>query len=154
MDATGSPGTIAYFKPPDPRPAATVIVMGTTQIGGIVASCDGRLETLKNTVMNSLQWDAGTYRKKAESVMRDVDLDNVGSIADPSRILMIESAYDTCMPQPGRDALWWSLGRPERISYRYTHRKAFLSMTPLGLFHMRHQIYEFLKEKLQLDDDA
>ena len=88
------------------------------------------------------------------SGMSGVDLDNVHSVGDPSKILMIESAYDTCMPQAGRDALWWSLGRPERISYRYDHRRAFLSMTPLGLFHMRHQIYKFLKNSMQLGDDA
>ena len=63
-------------------------------------------------------------------------------------ILMFDAQRDECMPQHARDDFWETLGRPERISFHYGHKKSFLAMTPLGFNYMRRQIYRFLEATL------
>ncbi len=67
---------------------------------------------------------------------------------DPSRVLIIEAGRDTCVPENCRDDLWEALGRPEKITLDYGHKKAFLSFTPLGNNWMRRQIWDFFEAKL------
>jgi hypothetical protein len=42
------------------------------------------------------------------------------------------------------------MGRPQRILLDYRHKQAFLSMTPLRLFWLRHRIWDFFQNALQL----
>jgi hypothetical protein len=69
-------------------------------------------------------------------------------MADPSRVLIIEAAKDTCVPKRARDHLWRAFGRPERIAYLYDHRMAFLAMTFLGGHSLQRQVYRFLDRTL------
>ena len=71
---------------------------------------------------------------------------------DSRRILLVDALYDTCMPQPGRDIMWESLGRPERITMRYDHKISFLGMTPLGFNVLDREIAEFLVARLAGDE--
>jgi len=40
------------------------------------------------------------------------------------------------------------------VSYKYGHKRSFLSMTPLGFYNMRHLIYAFLDEGLNVNGDT
>ncbi len=61
---------------------------------------------------------------------------------NPDKILMIDALFDDCMPESSRAALWESTGHPERITLLYRHRRAFYSMTPLGLHYSQRKIYQ------------
>jgi hypothetical protein len=65
---------------------------------------------------------------------------------------MFDADKDDCMPAESRDGLWEALGRPERYSLKYKHEKSFLAMTPLGFFWMREKVYDFLADKLRIDE--
>ena len=52
------------------------------------------------------------------------------------------------MPERSRDALWEALGRPERIGLQYSHKRSFLSMTPLAANYLCKQINAFLDRTL------
>ena len=90
----------------------------------------------------------GEYQTALEPVVRPYDAATYPGRADPARILIIDAAKDHCIPPDAREALWEVLGRPEHISLNYGHKKAFLSMTPLGFNWMRKQIYRFFDLKL------
>ena len=65
----------------------------------------------------------------------------------PRRVLIIEAAEDTCMPQAARERLWQAMGRPERIAYVYDHKMSFLAMTFLGGNNLQQQICRFLDSR-------
>ena len=71
----------------------------------------------------------------------------------PRRVLIIEAAADTCVPQTARERLWQAMGRPERIAYLYDHREAFLAMTSLGGHNLQQQIYRFLDRRFPVASD-
>lgn len=132
----------------EPRLTAGVIVMAAAQFHEILRVCPGRPGKAREAVMQRFGWSEQQYRQLWLESLGGVDPAAYPGMADPSRLLMIDAHYDECMPQSTRDALWESLGRPERISYRYTHKKAFYAMTPLGFNVMRRRIYEFVRAKL------
>ena len=68
-------------------------------------------------------------------------------MVDPRRVLIIEAAADTCMPQADRERLWQAMGRPERIAYLHDHKMSFLAMTFLGGNNLQQQIYRFLDSR-------
>lgn len=132
----------------EPRLSAGVIVMGSAGYHDVLTVCAGRAGMAREAVMQRFGWSEQEYRQELERTLGPMDPGRYPGLADPSRLLMIDSHYDDCMPQHTRDALWDALGRPERISYRYTHKRSFLAMTPLGLNVMRRQIYDFVGTKL------
>jgi len=132
----------------EPRLAATIIVMGGAYPHRIFATCPGRVGKLREAILERFDWTVEEYQAALEPVVRPYDAATYPGRADPARILIIDAAKDHCIPPDARDALWEVLGRPERISLEYGHKKAFLSMTPLGLNWMRKQIYRFFELKL------
>ena len=52
------------------------------------------------------------------------------------------------MPATSREALWHSMGRPERYTIHADHRTSFFSMTILSFNWMRHRIWDFFELKL------
>ena len=54
------------------------------------------------------------------------------------------------MTETAREALWESMGQPERILIPTRHKRAFLGMTPLGFNWLRHRIGDFLLRTLEL----
>ncbi len=136
----------------EPRLRAGIIAMAAAQFHEILLVCPGRPGQAREAVMQRFDWSAQHYRQLWLESLGAVDPATYPGMADPSRLLMIDAHYDECMPQATRDALWESLGRPERISYRYTHKKSFYAMTPLGFNVMRRRIYEFVQSKLELTE--
>ena len=132
----------------EPRLAATVIVMGGAHPHRIFATCPGRVGKLREIILERFEWTVDEYQTALEPICMPYDAATYPGRADPARILFIDAAKDHCIPPDAREALWEVLGRPQRISLDYGHKKAFLSMTPLGFNWMRKQIYGFFDLKL------
>ena len=132
----------------EPRLRASVLVMGAAQYDEILMVCEGRAGMAREAVMQNLGWSREQYKEQLRNELGVVDPARYPGMADPSQILMIDALYDKCMPRQSRDALWEVLGGPERISYRYTHKRSFLAMTPLGFNVMRRRIYDFVQAHL------
>jgi hypothetical protein len=80
--------------------------------------------------------------------MRGVDAATYPGRVQSQKVLMVDASRDECMVEDCRDSLWEALGRPERITLNYDHKRAFYSLTPLGFNWLRYRIWEFLEEEL------
>lgn len=136
----------------EPELDAGVLIMGGAHPGMLVAECRGRLNEVRQTVKANIGWNQQRYREFFVELFGPFDPARYPGRVDPARVLMIDAAHDECMTEPARDDLWEAMGRPERITYNYSHKLAFLAMTPLGLNHMRRQIFEFL-DPMVYDDE-
>ncbi len=136
----------------EPRLKSGVIVMGAAQFHDVFTFCYGRLGLARESVQQLLGWNDQQFRQLMLEGLGPIDPAIFPGMADPSEVLMIDAHYDNCMPQTSRDALWETLGRPERIRYRYKHKSSFLAMTPLGFNVMRRRIYDFVQQSLAPPD--
>lgn len=132
----------------EPRFAAVVLMMGGAHPHRILAVCDSDAARLREKILPRFGWTAGDYERAIEPFFRPVDVANYPGRVDPSRILIFDSHVDQCVPRDSRDDLWEALGRPERISFLYGHKMSFLTMTPLGFYWTRREIYEFFESTL------
>ena len=115
------------------RLTAGVVVMGGSNPAEIFTVCDGRPGEVRTAAMRRFGFSPEAYFQIFKQGLAGGDSrDYGGRIADPSRLLFVEATHDDCMTPESRDALWESLGRPERISFKFRHRPAFYAMTPLG----------------------
>ncbi len=146
--------TAALVAVNEPRLAATIVVMGGAHPHRIFATCPGRVGKLREAILDRFDWTVEEYQTALEPICRPYDAATYPGRADPARILVIDAAKDHCIPPDAREALWEVLGRPQRISLNYGHKKAFLSMTPLGFNWMRKQIYGFFDLKLGPEDGS
>lgn len=133
------------------RLAAAVVVMGAADLHDVVTVCYGRRERAREHILTRFGWGLESYREAFRAAFEPLDASYQHTRVDPRRILMIDAEHDSCMPADTRDSLWRRLGRPERITYRYDHRQAFLAMTPLGMNRMRRQIRNFLDQALSTE---
>jgi len=139
----------------EPRLERSILVMGCANPHELVATCPlERTNSVKNMVMERFGWDVAEYQAQLEPIFRYVNIAHYAGRVDPKKVLIIDSYYDECMPKTARDAQWEALGRPERVSYKYGHKRSFLSMTPLGFYNMRHLIYAFLDEGLNVNGES
>jgi len=136
----------------EPEVDAGVLIMGGAHPGMLVAECPGDLGKVRATVKANIGWDQQRYRELFVELFGHFDPARYPGRVDPGSVLIIDAAHDKCMTEQARDALWEAMGRPERITYDYSHKTAFLAMTPLGLNHMRRQIFEFLDPLLHDDE--
>ncbi len=133
----------------EPRIYTTVSVMGGANPNEIIAACNlQRTNSLRDTVMKNFSWDEKQYTDSLKGVFDMVNPAYYPGRVNARNILIIESLYDKCVPKSARDALWQSMGRPERYLFKYGHKMSFLAMTPLGGYFMNRVIYEFLQQKL------
>lgn len=132
----------------EPRFGTGVLMMGGADYGKIFASCNGKVGLAREHVLSDFGWTLAQYEAFFSELYEVGNPARYAGHYNPERTLMIDAWYDDCVPGPSRELLWESLGYPERISFLYTHKKAFLSMTPLGFNYTRHRIYDFLDEKL------
>ncbi len=132
----------------EPRLHASVIVMGAAHPHEVLSVCPGRPAMARTAVLQQFGWPLATYREHMTRVFSSLDPVLYEGMVDASKVLMIDAHYDDCMPANTRNSLWQALGQPERISYKYPHKKAFLAMTPLGFNTMRNRIYRFLEAQL------
>ena len=136
----------------EPRLAATVLVMSGALLHQPMVRCDlERSEGMRSKALSELGWSEEELESRIESEFSFFEPANFPGRVDPSKVLIVEAARDDCIPESGREALWETMGRPERVLLDYKHKQAFLSMTPLRLFWLRHRIWDFLRDSLQVE---
>jgi dienelactone hydrolase len=132
----------------EPRIGAGVLAMGGANINEMFATCFGRAEETREVITKRLGWTRETFERKLAQPLAPINPASFAGQANPDRIIMFDARYDTCMPRTSREALWQALGQPQRITWPYNHKMAFLTMTFLGGNTMRRKIYQFLDETL------
>jgi dienelactone hydrolase len=133
----------------EPRFAAAALVMGGAQQHKILAHCAGKkLNAVRERVALDFGWSADDLEVQLEPIMHDVDAANYRGVVDPKNVLIVEASQDDCMVEDSRESLWEVLGRPERISMSYDHKRAFYSITPLGFNWLRYRVWDFLEPRL------
>lgn len=132
----------------EPRVAVGVLVMGGANPHEILTECAGRPQIVRENILPRLGWSERQYQDTLEHLFEPVNPAYYRGSPDPARVIMFDAYHDDCIPRSAREALWKGMGRPERISFLYTHKMSFLAMTPLGSNYMRREIYEFLDKAL------
>jgi hypothetical protein len=128
----------------DDRVSAAVLMMAAANFADIFSHCGDRAGEVRKHVLKSYGWSLQQYHDFFEGLFGPADPVNYKGRYDPTKILMIDAAFDDCMSRSSRDALWDATGHPERITLFSRHRSGFYSMTPLGLNFIRRRIYHFL----------
>ena len=123
--------------------------MGGAELHEVLGACRGRAGDARRRLMRRFGWDEATFRSRIEATVAPHEPARFAGKVHPSRVLLVDAAFDHCMPQTARDGLWEALGRPERITLRYGHKVAFLSMTPLGFHYTTRRILDFLDDRLR-----
>ena len=93
-------------------------------------------------------WTDQQYHDEVQPIFDVVVPVNVAGSMDPQRVLMLEAGKDNCMPENARKDLWVAMGRPELYTLPFTHKKAFLSFTPIGLNRAQLKVIEFFERVL------
>jgi dienelactone hydrolase len=132
----------------DARISTAVMMMGGADLANVFATCSNRAGEVRTHVLTDYGWSLERYRAFFEDLFGPADPARYAGRYDPDDILMIDAAFDDCMPRESRDALWEAAGRPERLTLLARHRSGFYSLTPLGLNFVRRKIYSFLDEHL------
>lgn len=128
----------------DPRIRASALVMGGAELGRIVSECPGNEQETRAGVMKNLGLDRREFELTLNALFEDLDPASYPNRVDPRSVLLVDAGRDECIPETSREAWWEALGRPERISLNYTHRRSFLAMTPLGFNFLRRRIHDHL----------
>lgn len=132
----------------EPRFRAGVIAFGGAHPADIFASCGGKPGMAKAAVMEKLGLTREAYYALIEAETDCNDPAHFSGLYRPERILYFDARYDSCMPARSRDDLWEAMGRPERYTFDYDHKSAFLAMTPLGRNFLRRKTVAFLDRVL------
>jgi dienelactone hydrolase len=133
----------------EPRFEAAALVMGGAEQHKIMAYCAGkRLNAVRARVARDFDWSAEDLEVRFEPIMREVDAANHRGLIDPRNVLIVDAGRDDCMAEDCRESMWEALGRPERLTMNYDHKRAFYSITPLGFNWLRYRIWEFLEQRL------
>jgi hypothetical protein len=132
----------------DSRVAAAVLMMGAANFADVFATCGDRAGEVREHVLRTFGWTLDEYREFFSELFGPADPVRYAGRYDPDRIFMIDAMFDDCMPESARAALWEITGHPQRVTMLYRHRRAFYSLTPLGLNYARRKIYRFLDDVL------
>jgi len=139
----------------EPRLAATVLVMAGALLHQPMVRCSlGRSEGMRSKALSEFGWTEEELEARIEAEFSYFEPANFPGRVDPSKVLIVEAAKDDCIPESGRQALWETMGRPERILLNYRHKQAFLSMTPLRLLWLRRRIWEFLQRSFDIEPQS
>lgn len=139
---------IATLVGNDSRVAAAVLMMGAANYADVFATCGDRAGQVRRHVLTSFGWTLEEYREFFSGLFTPADPMQYAGRYDPDTIFMIDAMFDDCMPESARAALWEVTGHPRRLTMLYRHRRAFYSLTPLGLNYARRKIYRFLDDVL------
>lgn len=133
----------------EPRIRAAAIVFGGGQIHEIFAYAEeSRMKRARERVLTSSGISPAELAHKLQPILQPIDPITYTGFIPPSQILYVDVEYDEFIPQSGRETLWQALGKPERVKFFHSHRTAFLSLTPIGLFYTSSKIAEFFKDRL------
>lgn len=133
------------------RVRAGALVMGGAQPHEIFATCGWEPGRMRDTITRRFGWSEERYRAQLESAFAPFDVARRSVKTDPRRVIIFDSFFDSCIPRTARDSLWEAMGRPERISFLYDHKLAFLAMTPLGANYTTRKLAAFLEQALGAD---
>ena len=132
----------------EPRIGYGVLVVGGADLHEVLAVCNGRIRRAREALLERFDWSLEEFKAQLEGPLEPVNPMRFAGRVDPARLLVIDAADDSCMPEAARERFWQAMGRPERISYQYDHRTTFLALTFLGGHDMQHRVYEFLDRTL------
>lgn len=132
----------------DPRISSGALIMGGAKIGKIMSECPGNEQDTREGVMKNIGLGIRDYENTITALFEGLDPTDYPNRVNPANVLIADAAKDDCISKESRDAWWEALGRPERLSFNYGHRRSFLAMTPLGFNFLRKRIYEHLKKTL------
>lgn len=132
----------------DPRVSSAVLMMGAADFAEVFASCNKRAGDVRRHVLAEHNWSLKRYHDFFEDLFRPADPIHYAGRYNPQNLLIIDAAFDDCMPRSSREALWEATGRPQRLTLLSRHRSGFYSLTPLGLNFVRRKIYDFLDAHL------
>ena len=136
----------------EPRVATTVLVMSGALVHQVAVRCPlERSEGMKTKALSEFGWTQEELESRVEAKFSIFEPANYPGRVDPSTVLIVEAAKDNCIPGSSREALWETMGRPERLLLNYRHRMAFLSMTPLRLSWLQPRIWSFLQDSLEIE---
>jgi dienelactone hydrolase len=135
-------GSIALAN--EPRFAAGILVVGGADLHEVLATCNGRIRRTRERLLERFDWSVEDFKEALKAPLESINPVRFAGRVDPDRVLLIEAAEDSCIPEPARERFWHALGRPERVSYQYDHRATFLAMTFLGGYDLQRQIHRFL----------
>jgi hypothetical protein len=132
----------------DDRVSAAVLMMGAANLADVFAMCAKSAGEVRQHVLSTYGWSLDRYHAFFDDLFGPADPASYARRYDPHEIMMIDAAFDDCMPRSSRDALWEATGHPQRITLLARHRSGFYSLTPLGLNLVRRKIYAFLDDTL------
>jgi dienelactone hydrolase len=132
----------------DPRLSAGVFMMGAADLADIFTLCGNRAGEVRRHVLTEYGWSLERYHDFFDGLFGPADPIRYAGRYDRDSILIIDAAFDDCMPRSSREALWRATGRPQRLTLLSRHRSGFYSLTPLGLNFVRRKIYDFLDDVL------
>jgi dienelactone hydrolase len=135
-------GSIALAN--EPRIDAGVLMVGGADLHEILATCNGRIRRTRERILERFDWSIEDFKEELKGPLAAINPVRFAGRLDPDRVLIIEAAEDSCIPESARERFWQAMGRPERVSYQYDHRMTFLAMTFLGGYDLQRQIYRFL----------
>jgi dienelactone hydrolase len=135
-------GSVALTN--DPRIDAGVLVVGGADLHEVLASCNGRIRRTRERLLERFDWSVEDYKEQLKAPLAAINPARFAGRLDPDRVLVIEAAADSCIPESARERFWQAMGRPERVSYQYDHRMTFLAMTFLGGYDLQRQVHRFL----------
>ena len=123
--------------------ANSIYVMGGSDPADMIYNCD--YYDLKKNNARRFNWSNG----KLLSVLQDYLSPTFNTLRyparlDPRHILIFDAHHDTCISKKSREAFWIGMGKPERISFLYSHKMSFGSMTLAGLYFMPRRIVKFI----------
>lgn len=132
----------------DERFAGGALMMGAAKPGEVFATCNGDPGRVRKTVLERFGWSRERYQALFEELFAPGDPRRWSARYDPSRLLIIDGAFDGCMSRSARRALWEATGRPERLRFFTRHKWAFLALTPFTLNIAGKKIHSFMDETL------
>lgn len=133
----------------DERVGAGVFFMGGGHVHEIFAHCRGnQVAEARETLIPRLGWSQETFARRLEPVLAPVEPMHFTDRLQGRPILLADSPVDRIIPEISRRTFWEALGRPERLVLRFSHRTAFLTMTPLGANYSNRKIRRFFLDNL------
>lgn len=133
----------------DERVGAGVFFMGGGHIHEVFARCHGnQVAHAREVLARRFGWSRDTFAERLEPVFRPVEPLAYADHLVGRPILLAESPVDRIIPEVSRQDFRDALGDPERLVLRFSHRTAFLSMTPMGANYANRKIRGFFLDHL------
>ena len=129
----------------DPKITGAIFVMGGANPAETLYHCKYAIP-IRQAVTQRFHWSNKKYWSVLHRYLSPLDVSDYPTRLNPSHVLIFDSQYDKCIPKVSRDNLWLSMGKPTRISFLYTHRISFLSMTMIGGYYLRRKVFDFINE--------